>query len=129
MKYKGKASIVPNVHISRANAHDHTCHVHAKNANISHSRASHVRHISSHATNVHVSHVKSKNTSNGPYMSYHTLYASYVLTHKFGKVFAKYVGPRHRNTKSYVWVPKMLVTNVKGHMSSWVLGTRPKSML
>jgi hypothetical protein len=50
-------------------------------------------------------------------MSYHTFDASYVLTHKFGKVVAKFVGPRHKNTQSYVWVPKVLVTNVKGPKS------------
>jgi hypothetical protein len=51
-----------------------------------------------HKTNV-------KNASNGPYMSYHTFDASYVVTHKSGKIVAKFVGPRHKNTKSYVFVP------------------------
>lgn len=63
---------------------------------------------------------KVKNASNGPYMSYHTFDASYVLTHKFSKVVAKFVGPRHKNTKSCVRISKVLVTNVKRPKSVWV---------
>jgi hypothetical protein len=40
--------------------------------------------------------------------------ASYVLTNKSGKVVAKYVGGKHKSPKTYVWVPKVLVSNVKG---------------
>jgi hypothetical protein len=105
-KEKGKTHVVHN---------DHIIHAHAL-----HSRASHAMHNVSRARIAHMLHVKTNNASNGPYMSYHTFDASYVLSCKYGKVDAKYVGPRHKNTKSCVWVPKMLVTNVRGPKPIWV---------
>jgi hypothetical protein len=46
--------------------------------------------------------------------------ASYVLTNKSGKVVAKYVGGKHKGSKTCVWVPKVLVSNVKGPKTVWV---------
>jgi hypothetical protein len=46
--------------------------------------------------------------------------ASYVLTNKSGKVVAKYVGAKHKGSKTCVWVPKVLVSNVKGPKTVWV---------
>jgi hypothetical protein len=144
MKKKGKAPIIHNFHVSHANTHAHVSHSHAKNShapyahvkndNVSHAhvvhssfaRASHARHNGSHAKFVDVPNVKSKNASNVPCLSYHTFDTSYVLTRKSSKVVAKYVGPRHNKTKSYVWVPKAVVTNMRGPDSSWV---RPKFVL
>jgi hypothetical protein len=60
--------------------------VHTSNTHVVLCRTSHVRHIVSHAKITHVPHVKSRNASNGPYMSYHTFDASYVLSRKNGKV-------------------------------------------
>jgi hypothetical protein len=37
----------------------------------------------------------------------------YVLTNKSGKIVAKYVGGKHKSPNTYVWVPKVLVSNVK----------------
>jgi hypothetical protein len=45
---------------------------------------------------------------------------SYVLTNKSGKVVAKYVGAKHKGSKTCVWVPKVLVSNVKGPKPVWV---------
>jgi hypothetical protein len=39
--------------------------------------------------------------------------ASYVLTNKSGKVVAKYVGGKHKGSKTCVWVPKVLVSNCR----------------
>jgi hypothetical protein len=48
-------------------------------------------------------------------MPYHAFDASYVLIkNKFGRIIALYVGPRHKKHNTCVWVPKVLVTNVKG---------------
>ena len=50
-------------------------------------------------------------------------YANYVLTRNHrGKVVAKFVGHRTWNTKvkNHVWVPKVLVTNIKGPKYCWV---------
>jgi hypothetical protein len=51
--------------------------------------------------------------SNEPNISFKTFDASYVLTNKSGKVVAKYVGGKHKGSKTCVWVPKVLVSNVK----------------
>jgi hypothetical protein len=41
--------------------------------------------------------------------------ASYVLMkNKYGKVIALYIGPCHKRHNTCVWVPKVLVTSVKG---------------
>jgi hypothetical protein len=59
-------------------------------------------------------------TSNEPSISFKTFYASYVLTNKSGKVVVKYVGGKHKRLKTCVWVPKVLVSNVKGPKTVWV---------
>jgi hypothetical protein len=58
--------------------------------------------------------------SNEPNISFKTFDASYVLTNKSGKVVAKYVGGKHKESKTCVWVPKVLVSNVKGPKTVWV---------
>jgi hypothetical protein len=52
--------------------------------------------------------------SNDHNVLFKTFDASYVLTNKSGKVVAKYVGANHKGSKTCVWVPKVLVSNVKG---------------
>ena len=55
--------------------------------------------------------------------SHVSFYADYVLTRNHrDKVVAKFVGHRTWNTKvkSHVWVPKVLVTNIKGPKYCWV---------
>jgi hypothetical protein len=63
---------------------------------------------------------KSPIASNDSNISFKTFDASYVLTNKFGKVVAKYVGDKHKGSKTCVWVPKVLVSNVKGPKTVWV---------
>jgi hypothetical protein len=53
-------------------------------------------------------------------ISFKTFDASYVLTNKSGKVVAKYVGGKQKGSKTCVWVPKVLVSNVKGPKTIWV---------
>jgi hypothetical protein len=43
-----------------------------------------------------------------------------VLTNKSGKVVAKYIGGKHKGSKTCVWVPHVLVSNVKGPKTVWV---------
>jgi myosin heavy subunit len=57
---------------------------------------------------------KTPAASNDYNISFKTFDASYVLTNKSGKVVAKYVGGKHKGSKTCVWVPKVLVSNVKG---------------
>jgi hypothetical protein len=68
----------------------------------------------------HSTHVKMSVASNEPNISFKTFDASYVLTNKSGKVVAKYVGGKHKGSKTCVWVPKMLVSNMKGPKTVWV---------
>jgi hypothetical protein len=58
--------------------------------------------------------------SNEPNISFKTFDASYVLTNKSSKVVAKYIGGKHKGSKTCVWVPKVLVSNVKGPKTVWV---------
>jgi hypothetical protein len=50
----------------------------------------------------------------------------HVLTNKSGKVVAKYVGAKHKGSKTCVWVPKVLVSNVK-ELSHPVLEGKPNA--
>jgi hypothetical protein len=84
---------------------------------------------SRHSTHVKLPKKKSPTTSNDHNISFNTFDASYVLTNKSGKVVAKYVGAKHKGSKTCVWVPKVLVSNVKGPKTVWYLRTRPKTVL
>jgi hypothetical protein len=66
------------------------------------------------STHVKMPKKKTPIASNKPNVSFKTFDASYVLTNKSGKVVAKYVGGKHKGSKTCVWVPKVLVSNVKG---------------
>jgi hypothetical protein len=63
---------------------------------------------------------KTPTASNDHNFSFKTFDASYVLTNKSGKVVAKYIGDKHKGTKTCVWVPKVLVSNSKGPKTVWV---------
>jgi hypothetical protein len=76
------------------------------------------------STHVKLTKKKTPTASNEPIVSFKTFDASYVLTNKSGKVVAKYVGGKHKGSKTCVWVPKVLVSNVKGPKTVWV----PKNM-
>ena len=75
---------------------------------------------SRHTTHVKIPRKKNPAASNEHNVSFKTFDASYVLTNKSGKVVAKYVGGKHQNPKTCVWVPKVLVSNVKGPKTVWV---------
>jgi hypothetical protein len=69
---------------------------------------------SRHSTHVRIPKKKTHIASNESNISFKTFDAAYVLTNKSGKVVAKYVGGKHKGFKTCVWVPKVLVSNVKG---------------
>jgi 3D (Asp-Asp-Asp) domain-containing protein len=75
---------------------------------------------SRHSTRAKLPKKKTPIASNKPSISFKTFDASYVLTNKSGKVVAKYVGGKHKGSKTCVWVPKVLVSNVKGPKTVWV---------
>jgi 3D (Asp-Asp-Asp) domain-containing protein len=75
---------------------------------------------SRHSTLVKMPKKKTPTASNEPNISFKTFDASYVLINKSGKVVAKYVGGKHMGSKTCVWVPKVLVSNVKGPKTVWV---------
>jgi hypothetical protein len=72
------------------------------------------------STHVKLPKKKTPTTSNDHNISFKTFDASYVLTNKSGKIVAKYVGGKHKGSKTCVWVPKVLVSNVKGPKTVWV---------
>jgi hypothetical protein len=72
------------------------------------------------STHVKLSKKKTPAASNEHNISFKTFDASYVLTNKSGKVVAKYVGGKHKSSKTCVWVPKVLVSNAKGPKTVWV---------
>jgi 3D (Asp-Asp-Asp) domain-containing protein len=75
---------------------------------------------SRHSTHAKMPKKKTPTASNEPNVSFKTFDASYVLTNKSGKVVAKYVGGKHKGSNTCVWVPKVLVSNVKGPKTIWV---------
>jgi hypothetical protein len=75
---------------------------------------------SRHSTHAKMPKKKSPTASNDHNISFKTFDASYVLTNKAGKVVAKYVRGKHKGSKTCVWVPKVLVSNVKGPKTVWV---------
>jgi 3D (Asp-Asp-Asp) domain-containing protein len=75
---------------------------------------------SRHSTHVKMPKKKTPTASNEPNVSFKTFDASYVLTNKSGKVVAKYVGGKHKGSKTCVWVPKVPVSNMKGPKTVWV---------
>jgi hypothetical protein len=72
------------------------------------------------STHVKLPKKKTPTASNEPNILFKTFDASYVLTNKSGKVVAKYVGDKHNGSKTCVWVPKVLVSNIKGPKTVWV---------
>jgi hypothetical protein len=81
------------------------------------------------STHVKLPKKKSPITSNEHNVSFKTFDASYVLTNKSGKVVAKYVGGKHKGSKTCVWVPKVLVLMSKDPRPFGYLRTRPKLVL
>jgi cell division protein FtsL len=75
---------------------------------------------SRHTTHVKMPRKKIPATSNEQNIPFKTFDASYVLTNKSGKVVAKYIGGKHKSPKTCVWVPKVLVSDVKGPKTIWV---------
>jgi hypothetical protein len=75
---------------------------------------------SRHTTHIKMPKKKIVDASNEHSISFKTFDASFVLTNKSGKVVAKYVGGRHKSPKTYVWVSKVHVSNVKGPKTIWV---------
>jgi 3D (Asp-Asp-Asp) domain-containing protein len=73
-----------------------------------------------HTTHVKMSRKEIPAASHEHNVLFKTFDASYVLTNKSGKKVAKYVGGKHKGPKTCVWLPKVLVSNVKGPKTVWV---------
>jgi hypothetical protein len=72
---------------------------------------------------------KIPSASNDSNMSFKTFDASYVLTNKSGKVVAKYVGRKHKGSKTCVWVPGFLYLMSKDPKPFGYLKLRTKLVL
>jgi hypothetical protein len=97
--------IIPNIKIRKIHAR--------KPHNVSHHAFMYKNEASSSRHSTHIKLPRKK-------IPFKTFDASYVLTIKSGKVVAKYVGGKHKSSKTCVWVPKVLVSNVKGPKTVWV---------
>jgi hypothetical protein len=124
---KGKASMVQNREgyiLYPKNYLEHKIRkIHArKTHSVSHHAYLYSNEASSSRFSTHIKMPKMKipNASNEHNISFKTFDASYVLTNKLGKVVAKYVGGKHKCPKTCVWVPKVLVSNMKGPKTVWV---------
>jgi hypothetical protein len=93
-----------------------------KSHSVSHHAFMYKNEVSSSRQSTHVKFPKKKTptASNESIVSFKTFDVSYVLTNKSGKVVAKYVGGKHKGSKTCVWVPKVLVSNVKVPKTVWV---------
>ena len=96
----------------------HHAYIYANEASIS-------RHSTSHDKTTKMPKMKIVDASHESELSFKTFDASYVLTSKSGKVVAKIVGGKHKGSKTCVWVPKVLVTNMIGPNISW--GPKPQA--
>jgi hypothetical protein len=124
---KGKAHMVQDNEgyiLYPANYPEHKIRrIHARKPhNISHHVFMYKNEASSsrHSTHVKMPKKKTPAASNEHNISFKTFDASYVLTNKLGKIVAKYVRGKHKSSKTCVWVPKVLVSNVKGSKTVWV---------
>jgi hypothetical protein len=124
---KGKAPMVQDNEgyiVYPANYPEHKIReIHARKPHtVSHHAFMYKNEASSSRQSTHVKLPKKKipAASNEPNISFKTFDASYMLTNKLGKVVAKYVGGKHKGSKTCVWVPKVLVSNVKGPKTVWV---------
>jgi 3D (Asp-Asp-Asp) domain-containing protein len=124
---KGKAPVVQDNEgyiLYPANYSKHKIRrIHAKKSHsVSHHAFIYKNEASSSRQSTHVKLPKKKSptASNEPNISFKTFDVSYVLTNKSGKLVAKYIGGKHKGSKTCVWVPKVLVSNVKGPKTVWV---------
>jgi 3D (Asp-Asp-Asp) domain-containing protein len=124
---KGKAPMVQDNEgyiLYPANYPEHKIRrIHAKKSHsVSHHAFMYKNVASSSRQSTHVKLPKKKTptASKESNVSFKTFDASYVLTNKSGKIVAKYVGGKHKGSKTFVWVPKVLVSNVKGPKTVWV---------
>jgi predicted RNase H-like nuclease (RuvC/YqgF family) len=124
---KGKALMVQDNEgyiLYPANYPEHKIRrIHARKPHtVSHHAFMYRNEVSSSRQSTHVKLPKKKTpiASNDHDISFKTFDASYVLTNKSGKIVAKYVGGKHKGSKTCVWVPKVLVSNVKGPKTVWV---------
>jgi hypothetical protein len=70
-----------------------------------------------------VAHAPRK-TCNSLTTVYHACNASFILSCKNAKVFARKLGSKCKGDKTCIWVPKIVVTNLVGPNKSWVPKTQ-----
>jgi hypothetical protein len=105
--------------------HSRKSHSGSNHAFMYKSEASHSR----QSTRAKLPNKKTPIASNNHNISFKTFDASYVLTNKSGKVVAKYVGGKHKGSKTCVWVPRCLSLMSKDPRPFGYLTTRPKIVL
>jgi hypothetical protein len=72
----------------------------------------------------HVVHHVPRKVCNGPSTIYHACNTSFAICCKNEKVVARKLGSKCKGDKTYIWVPKAIVTNLVGPNKSWVPKTQ-----
>jgi hypothetical protein len=70
-----------------------------------------------------VAHVPRK-VCNEPSTIYHACNTSFAICRKNKKVIARKLGAKCKGDKTYIWVPKTIITNLVGPNKSWVPKTQ-----
>jgi hypothetical protein len=95
--------------------------IHAKKSHsVPHHAFMYKNEASSSRHSTHNKMPKNKTSTVEHNISFKTFDASYVLINKSSKVVAKYVEGKLMGPKTCVWIPKVLVSNVKGPKTVWV---------
>jgi hypothetical protein len=107
-------------HTHNNRSYDHT----AYNSNAMFASSSTFVHGRSRPRRNHVVSHTPRKMYNGPSTIYHACNASFVLSCRNAKVVAKKLGSKCKGDKTYIWVPKVIMTNLVGPNKSWVPKTQ-----
>jgi hypothetical protein len=107
--YNGRRPGIRRIHARKSHYVSHQAYMYSNEAS-----------SSRHTTHIKLPKKKIVDASNEHSISFETFDASFVLTNKSGKIVNKYVGGKHKSPKTCVWVPKVLISNVKGPKTVWV---------
>jgi hypothetical protein len=131
-KEKGKAPMVSNPQRNNAFIYDrkianraHRSYDHdAFNSHAMFSSSSTFVHGRSRPRRNHVVHHVPRKMCNESTTVFHACNTSFVLSCKNAKVVARKFGSKCKGDKTYIWVPKTIVTNLVGPNKSWVPKTQ-----
>ena len=127
-KEKGKAPMASSIQRNHAFIYDRKC---SRNTHYNRSYVDSHAMLASSSTFVHgkprksnVVHHVPRRVCNEPSTIYHACNTSFAIFCKNEKVIARKLGDKCKGDKTYIWVPKAIVTNLVGPNKSWVPKTK-----